>query len=58
MHSPPKYGLCLDFNSCAGGLEESDLCFATFDSVFCIEASGEPLWVQAQEGGPYTAPYI
>lgn len=57
MHSPPKYGLCLDFNSCAGELEESDLCFAMFDRVFCVEASNEPLWVRAQGGGPCTAPY-
>lgn len=58
VHSPPKYGLCLGFNSCAGGLQESDLCFATFDSTFCVEESSEPLWVWEQGGGPYRAPYI
>lgn len=36
--------LCLDFNSCAGGLEESDFFFfSMFNSIFCIEGSGEDL---------------
>lgn len=49
IYSSPKYGLFLDFNLFAGGLEESDLCLALFDSAFGVEAISEPLWVWIQE---------
>lgn len=48
MYSSPQYGLFLDFNSFAWGVEESDLCLTLFDSACGVEAISEPLWVWAQ----------